>query len=93
MTLMDTTRRQAGSGDGSELGSAPRVVRGRPGRWILFWGVALGGMAFDLATKTVIFARIGRAAFAAVIGDPRHPRTAHQLQSRGTVGTWPKCPA
>ncbi len=30
-----------------------------PGRWFLFWGIALGGMAFDLATKALIFARIG----------------------------------
>ena len=29
------------------------------GRWILFWTVALGGMAFDLATKSILFKRIG----------------------------------
>src|SRR5262249_24425814 len=29
------------------------------GRWVLFWSIALGGAAFDLATKSVIFARIG----------------------------------
>ena len=29
------------------------------GRWVLFWALALGGMAFDLTTKTLIFARVG----------------------------------
>ena len=28
-------------------------------RWLLFWAIALGGMSFDLATKAVIFDRIG----------------------------------
>src|SRR5689334_16262508 len=28
-------------------------------RWVLFWSIALGGAAFDLATKTLVFARIG----------------------------------
>jgi signal peptidase II len=30
-----------------------------PGRVALFWGLALGGMAFDLTTKTIMFARVG----------------------------------
>jgi len=29
------------------------------GRWLLFWAIALGGAAFDLTTKSMIFARIG----------------------------------
>jgi signal peptidase II len=33
--------------------------RVRLGRWLLFWVIALGGAAFDLATKSIIFARIG----------------------------------
>ena len=37
----------------------PGAVTVGPGRWVLFWTIALGGMAFDLATKAVIFARIG----------------------------------
>jgi len=28
-------------------------------RWALFWGIALGGAAFDLATKTLVFSRVG----------------------------------
>jgi signal peptidase II len=28
-------------------------------RWALFWTIALGGAAFDLATKTIVFAKIG----------------------------------
>jgi signal peptidase II len=29
------------------------------GRWFIFWSIALGGAAFDLATKSMIFAKIG----------------------------------
>ncbi len=29
------------------------------GRWLLFWAIALGGAAFDLTTKSMIFAQIG----------------------------------
>jgi signal peptidase II len=29
------------------------------GRWVLFWAIALGGMAFDLSTKSIIFDRVG----------------------------------
>ncbi|MHC5537236.1 signal peptidase II [Singulisphaera rosea] len=28
-------------------------------RWVLFWTIALGGAAFDLGTKSIIFARVG----------------------------------
>jgi signal peptidase II len=28
-------------------------------RWLLFWTIALGGAAFDLATKAWVFARVG----------------------------------
>ncbi len=28
-------------------------------RWLLFWSIALGGAAFDLGTKSLVFARIG----------------------------------
>lgn len=28
-------------------------------RWVLFWSLALGGAAFDLGTKSWIFARVG----------------------------------
>ena len=36
------------------------------GRWILFWAIALGGAAFDLGTKSAIFARVGEPGPAAV---------------------------
>ncbi|MFO0889544.1 MAG: signal peptidase II [Isosphaeraceae bacterium] len=29
------------------------------GRWLLFWAIALGGAAFDLTTKAIIFDRVG----------------------------------
>jgi signal peptidase II len=28
-------------------------------RWVLFWAIALGGAAFDLATKAYVFAQVG----------------------------------
>jgi signal peptidase II len=28
------------------------------GRWIVFWGIALGGASFDLITKSIIFATV-----------------------------------
>ena len=39
------------------------------GRWLLFWAIALGGAAFDLATKSMIFAKVGEppAASASVV--------------------------
>jgi signal peptidase II len=36
------------------------------GRWVLFWAIALGGMAFDLTTKTLIFERVGQPQSQAV---------------------------
>lgn len=28
-------------------------------RWVLFWAIAMGGAAFDIATKQAVFARVG----------------------------------
>ncbi len=42
-----------------DAGSNQGEVRVGPGRWLFFWAIALGGMAFDLATKSAVFARIG----------------------------------
>jgi signal peptidase II len=36
------------------------------GRWLLFWLIALGGAAFDLATKSLVFERIGPPPAASV---------------------------
>src|SRR4051794_2613575 len=52
---MSDTDTDAGSGKVSPTG--PAAVG--PGRWVLFWSIALGGMAFDLGTKALIFRRIG----------------------------------
>ena len=30
------------------------------GRWVLFWSIALGGTAFDLVTKSIVFAGSAR---------------------------------
>jgi len=39
--------------------AVPDQARIGPGRVALFWSIALGGMAFDLATKSAVFARLG----------------------------------
>lgn len=48
-------------------------------RWALFWALALGGAAFDLATKAAIFARVGPPGSPArsVIGTILELRTSH----------------
>jgi signal peptidase II len=40
-----------------------------PASWILFWGIALGGAAFDLATKHLVFARMGVGEVKSVLDD------------------------
>lgn len=62
------------------------TVRHRVGvsRWILFWSIALGGAAFDLATKQIVFDRIGYPAESVQIVD-------HILEiqtSRNTGALW-----
>lgn len=49
--------------DAATAGASPRVGLGRG---VLFWAIALGGMAFDLGTKTLVFARIGPPGSPAV---------------------------
>ncbi len=36
-------------------------------RWLLFWSIALGGTAFDLASKSMIFARVGEPPAASPV--------------------------
>ncbi len=47
------------TGTGAGVGEATGTGKVGVGRWLLFWAIALGGMAFDLETKAAIFARIG----------------------------------
>lgn len=46
-------------GADEEVRPAPPRASVGLSRWLLFWTIALGGMAFDLGTKSVIFERIG----------------------------------
>jgi signal peptidase II len=41
------------------------------GRWVLFWSIALGGFAWDLATKSAVFAYVGTPPSPAVPLIPR----------------------
>lgn len=48
-------------------------------RWILFWALALGGAAFDLTTKALVFERVGPPPSAPVtlIPDVLELHTSH----------------
>ncbi len=52
-----------------------------PGRWLLFWSIALGGAIFDLATKSWIFDWVGPP------GSPAKPLVADILELRTTYNT------
>lgn len=59
---MDASPHRDAEGEGESRparGSGAGIRSVSPGRWVLFWAIALGGMAFDLGTKSVIFDRIG----------------------------------
>jgi signal peptidase II len=54
------------------------------GRWVIFWAIALGGTAFDLATKTIIFERVGPPPAPAVPIVP-HILELHTSQNTGAL--------
>jgi signal peptidase II len=54
------------------------------GRWVLFWTIALGGAAFDLATKTIIFERVGPPPAQSVTIVP-HILELHTSQNTGAL--------
>ena len=55
-------------------------------RWLLFWSIAVGGTAFDLVTKSIVFSRIGPPPAQPHIDHPQDPRAAHQRKYRCTLG-------
>jgi len=55
-----------------------------PGRFFLFGGIALGGLAFDLVTKTLVFSRIGPPPAPAVTLVPR-VLELHTSQNTGAL--------
>ena len=72
----------------TEAGGWRMKDEGRVGlaRWLLFWSIALGGTAFDLVTKSIIFSRVGPPASPADTDHPQDPRAAHQREYRRTLG-------
>jgi signal peptidase II len=55
------------------------------GRQLLFWSIALGGTAFDLATKSIVFARVGPPPARAV---PIIPPILEIHTSQNTGALW-----
>ncbi len=55
------------------------------GRWVLFWTIALGGTAFDLLTKAIIFERVGPPPAPSVTIVP-HILERHTSQNTGVSG-------
>jgi signal peptidase II len=55
-----------------------------PGRFFLFWGIAVGGLAFDLATKSLVFSWIGPPPAAPVVLVPQ-VLELHTSQNRGAL--------
>jgi signal peptidase II len=63
--------------------------RGVPwSRWVLFWSLALGGAAFDLASKAAIFERVGPPGSPAVplVGDILELRTTYNTGALWGIG-------
>jgi signal peptidase II len=54
------------------------------GRWILFWSIALGGTAFDLTTKSMIFSSVGPPS-ARVVPIVPHILELHTSQNTGAL--------
>jgi signal peptidase II len=54
-------------------------------RWLLFWSIAVGGTAFDLVTKSVIFSRVGPPPAHPV---PIIPRILELHTSENTGALW-----
>ncbi|QDV33324.1 signal peptidase II [Tautonia plasticadhaerens] len=65
---------------------------GRPpipgSRWVLFWVLALGGAAFDLTTKALVFDRVGPPGSPAVsvIGEVVELRTSYNTGALWGIG-------
>lgn len=59
--------------DGSTVGA---------GRHLLFWSIALGGAAFDLATKSIVFSKLGPPEVRQI-----HPVVPHILDLRTSHNT------
>ncbi len=57
-------------------------------RWLLFWGIALGGAAFDLTAKELIFARVGPPGFPPrpLVADILELRTSHNTGALWGMG-------
>ena len=70
--------------DAGGLDAAPVAGVGL-GRWLLFWTIALGGMAFDLGTKSAVFARIGEPGRSAPVAVIANVLELHTSYNRGAL--------
>jgi signal peptidase II len=64
-------------------------------RWLVFWGIALGGLAFDLATKGWIFSSVGLPGSPPVslVGEILELRTSYNQGALWGIGnSWEYSP-
>ena len=58
------------------------------GRYLLFWSIALGGTAFDLVTKSIVFSKVGPPGRQQITIVP-HILELHTSHNTGaSVGLW-----
>jgi signal peptidase II len=57
-------------------------------RWVLFWGIALGGAAFDLLTKKLVFERMSLGQIRPVIDGILELHLSHNSGALWGFGAW-----
>jgi signal peptidase II len=77
------------AGAETRSGGTPTVTPSIPAsRWLLFWGLALGGSAFDLITKALVFEKVGPPGSPAVsvLGEIVELRTSYNTGALWGIG-------
>jgi signal peptidase II len=57
-------------------------------RWVLFWGIALGGAAFDLATKHLVFSTMSVGQIRPVVDGILELHLSHNSGALWGFGAW-----
>lgn len=85
---MDTQPEAAGPRPDSAIEAKRALDRIPTSHWILFWVLALGGAAFDLGTKVLVFQKVGPPGSPAVsvIGEILELRTSYNTGALWGIG-------